>query len=97
MFCPAPPVAPFEWQPEQERSLKIGPAPSCTVSVSEKFALAAENCDELVPGRASPSAKSRDTSTCDSSSAAEPHAASVALPATASTAAIDARVNFLFR
>jgi len=39
MFCPAPPVALFEWQAEQLRSLKIGPAPSWTVSVSAELSL----------------------------------------------------------
>src|SRR5450755_3671626 len=55
MFCPAPPVAPTEWQAEQLRSLKIGPRPSDCVSVLLKFAFAAAKVVALVPGRASPS------------------------------------------
>src|SRR5690349_1186220 len=57
MFWPAPPSALFEWQAPQLRSLKIGPRPSCCVSVRPKFALAAANVVAFTPGSASPNAK----------------------------------------
>src|SRR3954470_9866615 len=55
MFCPAPPVAPTEWQAEQLRSLKMGPSPSACVSVAPKLAFASAKVVAFVPGKASPS------------------------------------------
>src|SRR5436190_1950290 len=49
-------MAPSAWHWPQLRSLKIGPRPSCTVSVVPKAALACANKVALVPGSESPSA-----------------------------------------
>ena len=46
----------IEWQAEQLRSLKIGPKPSCWVSVRLKFALASAKAVAFVPPSASPRA-----------------------------------------
>src|SRR5262245_47794814 len=51
-------MALFEWHWPHERSLKIGPRPSCTVSVEPKAADASANNAALVPGSAPPSAPS---------------------------------------
>src|SRR4029079_6447531 len=67
--------APLEWHAEQLRSLKIGPRPSCWVSVSPKFAFAAANWVAFVPAMASPSAKLSDVPTESSIRSLQPVAA----------------------